>query len=105
MKEKSSLLFFCMIFVVKAVYCQFSPKISPVYTGKLLDSLTFSNIKKSTFVLSAQIPANFYHTQLGFICKKEWKFESATRLPLRFRLGTIQYCDWLEGKKGASVIP
>ncbi|MEP7164989.1 MAG: hypothetical protein ABI741_09845 [Ferruginibacter sp.] len=51
------------------------------------------------------VPAYFSCTQLGFFCKKEWKFESATKIPLRFRLGSLQYNDWLEGKKNAGILP
>ena len=105
MKEKSSLLFFCMIFATMAAYCQYSPKIASIYSNEMANSFAFSPNKQNSFLIPVQIPANFYVTQLGFVCKKEWKFESATKLPLRFRLGTIQYCDWLEGKKGASVSP
>ncbi len=105
MKEKSSLLFLCMIFAAMAACCQYSPKISPAYSNEIANSFTFSSTKQWASLIPGQIPANFYLTQLGYICKKEWKIECATKVPLRFRLGTVQYCDWLEGKKGASVLP
>ena len=105
MKQKSSLLFFCMIFAAMAAYCQYSPKIPPVYSNEIANSFKFFSNKQSAILIAGQIPANFYLTQLGFICKKEWKIESATKVPFRFRLGTVQYCDWLEGKKGASILP
>ena len=51
------------------------------------------------------VPANFSCTQLGFFCKKELKFETATKIPLRFRLGSLQFNDWMEGKKNAGILP
>ena len=39
-----------------------------------------------------------YSQSLSFFCRKEWEFEKVTSIPLRFRLGSLEYTDWLEQK-------
>ncbi len=41
---------------------------------------------------------DFYNKQLGFFCRQEWKIEKSARIPFRFRLGSIDYVNKMEGK-------
>lgn len=107
MKEKAFFLFFCMIFVGQSVFCQQKPswvtKNTPAqaFTSSGLgikyavDSR--SNIKKLYYGV-AIIQPNYYTQNFGFFCKKEWEFEKLVNVPLKLRLGSVQYCDWMEGK-------
>lgn len=45
-----------------------------------------------------QVP-DLYYIQSGYFCKREWEFEKATHIPLRFRLGSLADCNALEGKR------
>jgi hypothetical protein len=44
------------------------------------------------------LPQDYYSTNLGFFCKKEILVQKAVKFPIKFRLGSVQYCDVIEGK-------
>jgi hypothetical protein len=50
------------------------------------------------YLLPRILDDDFYCRQLGFFCRKEWEFEKKTNIPLRFRLGSLSDCNFMEGK-------
>lgn len=92
-----------MIFAVKGAFCQLSLS----GNNRMVNRPPFStgyNPDFFTLKFTHPIPADFYCKQLGFFCKKERKMEFVTGIPFRFRLGSLQYNDWMEGKKNSGIL-
>lgn len=102
MKTGSIFLMLMMsFFLVKG---QKKLSVGPIYP--LQKKMTVSSIPVKTaavavFAPKAVIPVgprDYYNQEFGYFCKREWRFEQQTRVPLKFRLGTYQEAQRMEGK-------
>jgi hypothetical protein len=69
-------------------------------TNSLNREAYFNNPAQTQYLIKlvTVLPANQYLKKLGFFCKRELEIEKATKLPLRFRLGSVAYTDRMENK-------
>ena len=96
-------IFFLSVFLCSAQNVKYPLSIYAKKRSTLSTTIIFPTTNDNRKVISAVainiINPDFYAQHLGFICKKEIALEKVTKVPLRFRLGSLQQCNYLEGKK------
>lgn len=108
---------FINLFVCVAGYCQNSLDSSLRFEKQItftqtlnkpaaLPTLKVSQNFSSTPPLPTikALPTGYYYNSIGFFCQKELQVEKALKMPLKFRLGSLNYTDKMEGK-GQTYLP
>ena len=73
-------------------------------------SITFDKLRLPTIIQlnqepstllelkNTEVPEVYKYEDLAFFCRLEVQMEKVTKIPIRFRLGDVQYIEKLEGK-------
>ena len=80
----------------------YNTSVTPLLPGKVWSAPFGVDVGKvfPVFLLNP-ISEEFYYSHTGFFCKKEWQLEKVTSVSFRFRLGSLDYVDYLERKPNA----
>ena len=93
-----------MIFVAADLYSQVLLPIKSTFPALEMASNTATATLSSNHPIAAGTSAKpflspgYYASQLGFFCKQEIKLEKTAKIPFKFRLGSVDDCDRMEGK-------
>jgi hypothetical protein len=83
----------------QAAAAPFQPSIVPAFHYSNFPLLQLSKLKPNFPHSNPTVPIVYSYNNLAFFCKIEVKMEKAAKLPIKFRLGDVDYVDRLEGKR------
>ena len=72
---------------------------SSILPAPLLAPVTVASFITAPVFSYRSISPDFYAKHLAFFCHTELQLEKKLNVPLRFRLGSLEYTNKLEGKK------
>jgi hypothetical protein len=98
------MIFFLPVFFVDGQTVKNQASSTPSNNQLKFSSLTTSfknqNTNSTPSIFSFNTIASNYYTQhFGFVCKRELALQKAIKAPLCVRLGSLQQCNYLEGKR------
>lgn len=105
--------YFLIILCVSVIQVGFSQEMKTSFSNAIFQSsFSYPLLKQNTIdpfsikFTSQSQPTNYfavnpiptYNSLPSLFCKLEYKIETRSKLALRFRLGSLQYANWMEGK-------
>lgn len=85
---------------VKNITLDFRP-VQNTASLRTLPALSGINFASTGNVPQFRLSPKYYSESPGFFCQQEFKFQRKTSVPLRFRLGSMDYVNYLEQKPNA----
>ena len=85
----------------KTTYSTVNKYFTNNYILKSHTTAGYKNVERFQGIISLNNFSADYMNKLGFFCKKELQLEKITTLPIRFRLGSLEYVNYLEQKPNA----
>jgi hypothetical protein len=96
----------CYKTAYKEAYSIAGKNYSPgVKTDMITPEKIFQNVEKKLprlYSITDFQLSKHYYSGLGFFCRKELQLQKITSIPFRFRLGSLNYVNWLEQKPNYS---
>lgn len=71
----------------------------PISLPILKKATVLAKNSKTIGTTSQAMPLVYAYKDLALFCKLEVQLEKVVKLPVKFRLGSVDYVDWLEGKR------
>ena len=101
MYKRSKLFWLCTVVVASGAFGQKKETNPVIQTGFVMpaNAQLLNPIRPISI-----LPANYSVRNLAFFCRQELQFEKYSKIPFRFRLGSVQETDRLEGKT-KSILP
>jgi hypothetical protein len=103
MLHKKTVIIACFLGVF---YPMFSQTTGILFSKKTSDIFN-SNQEKFNYDFKRiiTIDQTHYYKDLGFFCKQEIKVERMFKFPIKFRLGSLDYVNWMENKSKSLACP
>jgi hypothetical protein len=84
------------LFLAFAVKAQTNDSLHFVHSSRLTHTDSLIQISPAQLF---RLPENFYSNKLPFFCNKELQIQKSTGIAIKFRLGSTEYVNKLEGKQ------